>query len=84
MYISNDKKDIDPFDKKMMSIFQREKPYIMKGPLYLEKELQRTRCSLFLNSSSDDQSMSLFRPKIDAYTKNYSICELPEVPSANP
>ena len=31
--------DLDPFDKRMMAIFKREKPFIMKGPQILRQDL---------------------------------------------
>ena len=52
--------DLDPFDKRMMTIFQRDKPFIIKGPQMLRQDLQRTNCSLFLNAIGDNET-ELFR-----------------------
>ena len=52
--------DLDPFDKRMRTISQRDKPFIIKGPQMLRQDLQRTNCSLFLNAINDSAT-ELFR-----------------------
>ena len=70
------------FDERMLVFHGREKKYIMKGPQLLRPDLQGTQCTLFLNVDKNELS-SVFRSQHDLYNKDYSICDLPDLPLAN-
>ena len=67
----------------MTNLYERDKPFIKKGPQQLRQHLQGTECSLFLNVIDGNQ-VSLFRVNHDMYPGNYNICDLPEIPSNDP
>lgn len=67
----------------MTNLFERDKPFIIKGPQQLRQHLQSTECSLFLNVNDGNQ-LSLFRVHHDTYPGTYNICDLPEIPSDDP
>ena len=65
----------------MMAYDRREKPYVVNGPCMLQPDLQRTQCSLFLDADEDDK-MTVFRARQDAYKQSYTFSDLPDIPSA--
>ena len=67
---SQDAEIIPNFDQRLLSIFEKEKQYMIKGPVKLEPHLQSTVCSLFLKISTEMNDRSIDDLKVKYSDKN--------------
>ena len=77
---AEEKSNPNNFDQRIRLFIKEDKPYINKGPQLIDKDIHRSKCSLYL-ISSDCDPMLLKRASVDHYSGDSNFSDLPELQS---